>query len=292
MTISTPSISRADAPTLPLLDFEAETATTVEITPEIAEAWLLLNSGNRRQGQKSFERLTTDLRNGDYRYTGDPVKFSTEGNLIDGQNRLNAIIKAQVSVKMLVVTGIEDEARDVIDTGSYFTLSQALQRHDVPNHRAVAAALTAIQAWERREHTSEPLGGASTINTSMKFLRDNPEVVRIAEESMKLATKLVTITMKQVAVLIWAFDKLDRDDRIAFFKKLSTGAGHKAGSPILQLRETLSRNAMADKSKRVGSRVILAVTIKSWNLFREGTTRNVLTFRGGGAKPEDFPIPR
>jgi hypothetical protein len=84
-------------------------------------------------------------------------------------------------------------------------------------------------------------------------------------------------------------DKLDRDERTAFFAKLVSGANLSENSPILRLRNLLLDEQLS-ASKR-SSRFISAVTIKAWNAWRNGSDVRVLNFVGGGTRPQTFPLP-
>lgn len=278
------------APKLKNIDFKTVSLTVVTITPAIAEEYLGAVAEGRRSSSKSVDRLVTDLRAGNFIFTADPIKFGTNKELLDGANRLRAVIKSGVSITVLLATGVAVEARNVIDTGAKFGLKNALERRGTAHAANVAGALTAVQAWEREEHTLHPKTGATTNSTSLTFLDAHPEIESIAHEAARYASKIPTLTSKQISALIWAFDKLDRDYRTTFFAKLISGANLEANSPILQLRNLLA-DEQVSASKR-SPRFVFAVTIKAWNSYRTGTTVRSLNFVGGGVHPQEFPIPK
>ena len=78
---------------------------TVNITPAMAEKWLAKNLGNRHVRESHVATLVRDIRDGNWRQTGEAIKFDWDGRLIDGQHRLHAIVAAQTATRMLVVTG-------------------------------------------------------------------------------------------------------------------------------------------------------------------------------------------
>jgi hypothetical protein len=280
------------APDLSTIDFQKQTVTLVTITPAIAEQYLVASTPNIKMSNKSFERLVTDLRAGNFKYTGDSVKLSTAGLVIDGLARLSAIIKANVAVTLLLATGIDVGSRHVIDTGSVFTLKDTLTLEEVKHPGNVAAALTSIQAWERGDHLADPdpFRGTTTNLTSLAFLAAHTEVERVALEAAKLSKKVATLTTKQLSAFIWAFDKLSRDARTDFFAKLVSGANTGENDPIYRLREKLIANEIAQQ--KLSDRMVSALTIKAWNAYRANITINQLVFVGGGTQPEDFPTPK
>lgn len=76
------------------------------ITPEIAREYLLHNSKNRIVKPRSVEAYARDMQRGDFRTTHQGIAFDTDGNLIDGQHRLLAIIMSNTPVTLLVTRGI------------------------------------------------------------------------------------------------------------------------------------------------------------------------------------------
>jgi len=54
---------------------------------------------------------------GHWPFTGDPIRFTTDLELIDGQHRLQAIIEADVTIPLVVVFGLEPRAKHALDMG-------------------------------------------------------------------------------------------------------------------------------------------------------------------------------
>lgn len=91
----------------------------MEITPAIADNWLK-NNTNRKNRKLSHERVAQYARamlSGNWVLTHQGIAFDTNGDLIDGQTRLNAVVKAGVPVMMNVTTGVECDGLMEIDTG-------------------------------------------------------------------------------------------------------------------------------------------------------------------------------
>jgi hypothetical protein len=92
---------------------------TMEITPELAQKWLERNDENQRSIRKDDVRKYAEhMKNGEWEQNGETIKFDTEGNLLDGQHRLLACIKAGVPFTTIVVTGISNAAKMTIDVGT------------------------------------------------------------------------------------------------------------------------------------------------------------------------------
>lgn len=74
------------------------------VTPSIAREWLKTNESNRTLRPQRVRQYANDMRAGKWNLTGQGITFGKDGNLLDGQHRLHAIILSDTSVRMLVVT--------------------------------------------------------------------------------------------------------------------------------------------------------------------------------------------
>lgn len=85
------------------------------ITPQRANELLNDMVRNRKPNKKRVECLTDAMKNGTFTECVDPIAISSNGVLLNGQHRLLSIIRANVSVKMLVAYDVPMDA--VIDKG-------------------------------------------------------------------------------------------------------------------------------------------------------------------------------
>lgn len=74
------------------------------ITPELAKLYLGHNESNRTLRRTRVMQYAHDMKEGKWNLTGQGITFGRDGNLLDGQHRLNAVIVAGVPVNFLVVT--------------------------------------------------------------------------------------------------------------------------------------------------------------------------------------------
>lgn len=150
---------------------EKITFTLTEITPEIAAEMLLHNEGNRKQSRSDIANLAKDMADGRFRLTHQAIAFDKAGNLIDGQHRLQAVVKSGVTVWMYVARYHELATAKALplDIGRKRTAAQILQE----DSRAVQIVST---AW-RVTHTSsaktiERHVLAATIETHAELIAD------------------------------------------------------------------------------------------------------------------------
>lgn len=77
----------------------------MDITPAMAKDWLeSRNANNRAKKRNAIERYARDMKNGNWELTSEGITFGCSGELLNGQNRLYAIVESGVTVKMVVAT--------------------------------------------------------------------------------------------------------------------------------------------------------------------------------------------
>ena len=119
----------------------------IDITPELASLYIQKNiPNNRRIDANRVASYALAMKSGDWKCTHQGIGFDTDGNLIDGQHRLSAIIRSGVTVRMAVTTGIEKNALYNIDTAKSRTINDLMQINDEESYvkqmsRAAAALL-------------------------------------------------------------------------------------------------------------------------------------------------------
>lgn len=117
----------------------------ITITPEMAAEFLKHNIvTNRRKSTAIIQRYARVMKAGGWNLTHQGIAFDEYGNLIDGQHRLEAIIAANVPIKMMVTYNVEHAEGETfsIDVGNRRTVSNIIQMsgiddrvyHDMAGH--------------------------------------------------------------------------------------------------------------------------------------------------------------
>lgn len=87
----------------------------VQITPKLAQQYLCHNADNRILRDKAIDRIADDMKNGAFQLTHQGIAFDTNGRLVDGQHRLQAIVRSGATVPMLVSEGVDPKTFSVLD---------------------------------------------------------------------------------------------------------------------------------------------------------------------------------
>jgi hypothetical protein len=96
---------------------ETPPVPTIEsITPELAEQYLATQKINRAPTNYRVKDYADRMKRGEW-HISQPIMFSEDGDLFDGQHRLMAVIESGVTCDFLVLRGLPSETRLYVDIG-------------------------------------------------------------------------------------------------------------------------------------------------------------------------------
>lgn len=264
------------------------TTEIVDVTPELARTWLKANTRNRNLRQADVEKYARDMRAGRWQFTGEAIKFSKTGVLLDGQHRLHAIVKAGVPVKTLVIWGIDDPAQHVMDTGAKRTPGDALSLNGVKSAPLCAAGARLAILWETGLLFRDRKQQQVTNSEIEEWLAANPGFHTSVARANAIRTR-VDCPPSVLAAAHWRFSQIDAAATDEFFTGLATRAGLEDGSPILTLDRKLSD--IRRRREETSQRDYLAYIVAAWNHWRKGRLVSNLRRSGGRWTAENFPTP-
>lgn len=120
----------------------------IEVTPKDAVEMLTRNTGNRLMKTRAVQTYARAMRNGKWRLTNQGIGFDVDGQLVDGQNRLQACILADASFTTIMITGLERSAREVVDTGVKRLFADVLRMNSFVNVHWLSAATATRYRYE------------------------------------------------------------------------------------------------------------------------------------------------
>lgn len=105
----------------------------IMVSPETAKYFLSKSIGNYRfSGGKVVDqavvaKYAAEMKNGNWKISPQGIVFDENDHLIDGHHRLHAVIKANTTVCMAVITNAPEECVEVLDSGIKRTAHLALE---------------------------------------------------------------------------------------------------------------------------------------------------------------------
>lgn len=238
----------------------------IEMTPELAR--IILDNHNRHNRSKKpsrIRRMSNAMRRGAFLRTHQGIAFSSDGILLDGQNRLHAVVDSGVSILLKVSYGVDRISQRAMDNGSKRTDSE-LQRfgfdRDVDN-RGVAVTKAMHSKGTRSEYDPDELHDVLVAHGA---------AINFALDLFK--ARGVGVTAPVVAVVARAYYTVDHDT-LADFARVVQG-GH--FSPEESAAAALQK-ALLKANRRGGSsvsRMFFAMTVRALEYFIEHEPKTII----------------
>lgn len=245
------------------------TAKVHNVTPALAEKWLGLNLNNRSPRPSLVDKYARDMENGAWMMTGEPVKFDTDGRLIDGQHRLFAIVQSKCTVPLLVLTNVAPEAQLVMDTGAGRTASDALA-FSGHHYTALTAAAARLAINYDAGNMADARGSAlRAVSHSeiVAYVEANPLLVEMSHQTSK-SWRRIPCPGSVIVFTSYQCWQIDPEATLAFFDDLADYRADGPGDPryallrrfqtAIETRERMSQTQRAD------------AIFRAWNAHRLG----------------------
>ena len=124
------------------------TFEVVTMTPQWASQLLgQTKQKNRKFKRRHLERLTSTIQSGNWYVTAQGIALDTENNILDGQHRLAAIVRAEKPIQIMLGRNLDPAIFNVVDTGCTRTAGDALDILGSNKGKTVAAALKNYQLY-------------------------------------------------------------------------------------------------------------------------------------------------
>jgi len=253
------------------------------ITPDRAKQLLDQNIENNRSFSPGrVRRYASDMAAGRWRYNGESIKIDVRGRMIDGQQRLRAIILSGIPQEMELVENIPDNVVYTLDQGRGRSAADSLKMRGVAAPRVVSGATKIVLNYL----DGLSVGYGQTTAAVEQFLSEFSEI----ETYSTLANELIGIIPPSpvAACLLLGTTTGAYTEYVAdFLEGLATGANLEVGDPRLALRQAITNQ----RGKAGGSRVIdpgyaLHVTTRAWNAFTDGRTITTTRYNHGKQKTD------
>lgn len=269
------------------------THSIVMVDPETAARWLRRNKKNRSVRQSAVARYRSDMTDGRWAFTGDPIRFDTADDLLDGQHRLTALSEVEdptFTVPMLVIRGLPVDSQGVMDQGIKRTPGDQLGLLGYRDGNRVASSVKQFIIWQEGYlFRDRKVTGHVTAPRITEWVQANPSDVEFLYRVGSIVRQNDAPPSIAGAAAI-SFARIDTEDAVEFFTLLARGAGT-AGHPIVTLDKRLQRARR--EGLKMSDRDFLALFIVAWNAWRDG--RQMTKFqrpRGGRWSEDNFPEPR
>jgi hypothetical protein len=243
------------------------------------------NEQNRVVGYARGAMYGKSVVAGDWMYTSEPIIFSSDGDLLNGQNRLMACISVNQPMVFNVSFGLDPAIFPVLDSG---LPRNAAQRGVAAGWSFAPVRLKTIKLLQRYENSSKDTDYLEQPLTGIYF--DGPADKKIHEHygvELDAAIDFVhglkawgiggKVLPKEVGAFCLLFMARVNLDVARHFLKLVVNGGAIPGSPIVTLRWSLATLAQKQVAGAVEGRVrkaqIIRTVCAAWNSYCAGRTK-------------------
>lgn len=263
----------------------------VLITPALAATYLKGNTSNRKEKIPVRERYVNDMVNGRWKSdTGELIKISKTGVLLDGQHRLVALIKANVGLYFHVAYGLEDSVFDVLDTGSVRNASDVFFIQGIKMGNSIPSIIANYLSFKNGNKFSKGIqkDKRATNAELLAYYQQSPEVWQsIASNAHKWYIAFAKIIHPSTLGGFYAlFSEISTSQADSFFNQLASGIDI-THNCIAMLRQKLLQDKMAPRKMNILLKN--ALIIKAWNFYRKNDMSvKLLKF---SPAMEEYPTP-
>jgi hypothetical protein len=259
------------------------------ITPAIAKKYLELNLNNRRPKKAVLLRYTNEMIEGRWKEdTGEVIKISKKGIVLDGQHRLMAVVKSGVSINFHLAIDVEDSVFDVLDTGSLRNASDAFEIKGINQQSSIPSIISTYLIFkENKNKGSQKQQRATTAELLKAYYEREVFWQGIGKKSHNWYITIGKILPPSIIGGLYAvFTEINETDAQDFFERLCTGFNILEGDSIGLLKNKLVQNHTSVRKMKTYERN--ALIIKTWNYHRNKETVKLLKFN---TIQEAFPFP-
>lgn len=274
-----------------------------QVGPKMAQEWIdrSHNVSQRSLSRRRVERLAHAIIEGQWQLTHQAVALNAEGEVLDGQHRLAAIVAAgqelgtDFEVPLLVAYEADPSTFDVIDTGAARSTADTLKIAGYTRTPVLAATVRAVMTYDQIKGTTKDWSNASgrlTTSDIVEFLEVKANKQR-AHAALDIGFRVSGAVGRHgiqtgIAASAWVAmiqgnrGALGADAMHEFFERLSDGAMLASRSPILALRRwIIGDNGFARTPVAYRRQMAMATVIKSMNDWAVQRERGVVSYKVG-----------
>lgn len=268
------------------------------VTPEIAKQWLDNNSMNRKINALTVDFYADQMKRGKWAFTSEHIIIGKSGRLLDGQQRLSAIIKANVSLYFAVAFNVSEETFPFINQQKKRTPGDVFKINGVIDSTTQASIInryvtlrkglitsTHNGSFNSRDRAYIKLGISDMLDIYTSAAQFWDQVKNESRKFYKRFRHLSTADYGSYAAYL-ILDKHHNDEFVfEFFEQLSSGGMSIKNNTINVLREKLANNAISH-TKMTGL-VKHSLIVKTWNAYVLGKNiKNLFFNQDKESKPE------
>ena len=254
---------------------DPSSAKFMTITPAIARDLLSRNPDNRVMVKAYLAKYTKDMASGAWEINGESIIIADDGNVNDGQHRLNACIAADTSFQTLIVTGVRRASRLTVDQGVARHFGSYLGMDGIVNSNKAAALVRMIFDYNTT--------GGRTFGTSKKatnaelkaYHDDHADMIQtLIHYGVNVPRSFLDTVATATLVSFWRWLMSDKRGGYDYLEQVVRGLGLFIHDPAYVVRERLAVLG------RVSGSVRTEAFLRGWIYARDGKPLKRIVLQG------------
>jgi hypothetical protein len=224
----------------------------VNLTPVLARLLLTRVGDNRKPKRGTIQRYAQMMTRRQWKLTHQGIGISTRFEVIDGQHRIYACIESGVTIEILIVRGVSQDAILVLDAGVGRTDTDSIRIHDPLGLKDLEQI--EVSSAKRMMRSIRRSRRAPSREDLRAFILRHRPAIQLTYRALWQEGRIRNVTHAElVAVLARASYHTGREDLLAAAAFLATGkSGDQRFEPLLTLREWLLKATPRDLAPRYG----------------------------------------
>jgi hypothetical protein len=256
----------------------------LEITPDKAGKMYRTVKNDRPLSEKYAQTLAKDMANDRWVLTPQGLVLDEQGDVLDGQHRLRAVVISGRTVAFWVTDGVPREVFAALDSGRPRTMANLLSIDREENYVQLAAIARRVCRW----HTGQAWTVVSVpTKAELREVIDTDPLVR---KAARFAHRWRARPAPNTAGFgWWLFKQVDDEDATWFMERLRDGAELADGNPVLTLRNWLNKPGIHGQFIR--QEAVVGQMIVCWNHWRRSEPHGKLAPPRNPWSNDNFPRP-
>lgn len=249
-------------------------ATSIELTPDVAQELLLRNPFNRGITEARVLVYADDIDNDRWEFNGQPIIVSDDGFLTDGQHRCEAVVLAGKSIKTSIAFGVSYESRKTTDQCKPKGAADFLAMDGAPYAKAITGVARMLVIMERTGNVHQP-NGISHSNVFDFATRNKDSLLESTAFTHQHLAKLKNVISPIVlAFCHYLFKQINSEAADTFCSQIIHGEALAADDPAMAVRNKLISTSRATRAAKT------EIVFHGWNAFRRGERRTLIRISG------------
>ena len=245
----------------------------ITIYPSMAKEWMATsNINNRKLRPNIVDKYADAMLRDQWIYNSESIKFDTNGVLIDGQHRLQAVIKSNVPLFTQVTTNLSTLAFDTIDDGAPRRAADLIYRAGIKNANSVTSIAKAIICTDKGFGIYHVVQMRLVSKTDqIDFCLENDDALQEAHRLSKVANAGCPLVLSAWGIAIYLINREYGSEIVQEFINGAVNGSPYPKDPRNTLRRWVIKTRQAS-SGQISSVIQLAHLIRAFNYWMNGKT--------------------